>query len=156
MKRNNLISAICIILFASLFLVQTQTHAGSCEQAVHELNARLLPRIDEKELVNILESLNNTRNKKLPPQFVTKQLAKSQGWKPGRDLWSVSTLKGSSMGGDRFNNREVRLPDRKWREADLDYKGGHRGSKRLIFSKDGERYVTVDHYRTFTEVPACR
>jgi ribonuclease T1 len=156
MKLRKLVSAVSIVLFVSLFLVQAQTHAGSCEQTVHELNARLRPRIDEQELVGILERLNNTHNKKLPPPFVTKQQARSEGWKPGRDLWSVSTLKGSSMGGDRFQNREGRLPDRKWREADLDYKGGHRGSKRLIFSNDGERYVTVDHYRTFTEVPACR
>ena len=45
---------------------------------------------------------------------------------------------------------------RSWREADLDYKGGRRGAKRLVFSNDGRRMVTVDHYDTFTEVPACR
>ena len=68
----------------------------------------------------------------------------------------MSTLRGSSIGGDRFRNLEGRLPDKKWREADLDYKGGHRGAKRLVFSWDGERFVTVDHYNTFVEVPACR
>ena len=48
------------------------------------------------------------------------------------------------------------LPYGQWREADLDYKGGHRGAKRLIFSREGRRFVTVDHYRTFTEIPACQ
>jgi guanyl-specific ribonuclease Sa len=60
------------------------------------------------------------------------------------------------MGGDHFKNLEGRLPDIQWREADLDYKGGHRGGKRLILSQDGKRFVTVDHYKTFMEVPACR
>jgi guanyl-specific ribonuclease Sa len=74
------------------------------------------------------------------------------------DLWKVKNLKGKSIGGDRFGNRERQLPDggRKWREADLDYKGGQRGAKRLLYSDDGLRMVTVDHYATFREVPACR
>jgi len=143
------------VLFIGLFLA-TQVYAESCEKVVHALNVRLSPGIDEQELVEIFHSLNKTSNKKLPPKFVSKKEARSLGWKPGKDLWSVSALKGSSMGGDHFRNMEGRLPNNKWREADLDYQGGHRGGKRLIFSADGVRFVTVDHYRTFTEVPPCR
>jgi hypothetical protein len=123
---------------------------------VHAVNAQLSPKIDEQELAEVLRSLNSTNNKKLPPKFVIKQEARSQGWRPGKDLWSVSTLRGSSIGGDRFKNLEGRLPKNRWSEADLDYKGGHRGGKRLVFSQDGKRFVTVDHYNTFVEVPACR
>jgi ribonuclease T1 len=144
-----------LIFLVGLFL-QTHALAESCDKVVHELNLRLSPGIDEPELVEMLQSLNNTNNKRLPPKFVTKREARSRGWKPGRNLWSVSTLRGSSIGGDRFNNLERRLPNKKWREADLDYKGGHRGVKRLIFSPGGERFVTVDHYNTFVEVPSCR
>lgn len=144
------------ILCASLFIVLPLAHAGSCEDVVHALNQRLTPKIDEQELVDVLHNLNSTRNRRLPSKFVTKREAKAQGWKPGRSLWSVSSLKGASMGGDRFRNLERRLPERGWREADLDYKGGHRGSKRLIFSNDGKRFVTVDHYATFVEVSSCR
>ena len=148
-------SAILLLFLIGLFL-QTQAYAESCEKVVHAVNMRLSAGIDEQELIKILRSLNMTNNKKLPHNFVDKYEARSLGWKPGRDLWSVSSLRGSSIGGDHFNNREGRLPDNKWREADLDYKGGHRGGKRLIFSQDGERFVTVDHYQTFMEVPACR
>jgi len=35
-------------------------------------------------------------------------------------------------------------PGRRWTEADLDYACGKRGRKRLVFSDDGLRYVTVD------------
>ncbi len=145
---------VCILCAG--FCMQQQAHAESCEKVVHEFNSRISPRIDEQELVEIIRSLNSTGNRKLPYRFVTKQQARSQGWKPGQDLWSVRALKGSSMGGDRFNNREGRLPDKKWREADLDYKGGHRGGKRLVFSTDGTRSVTVNHYKSFNEVPSCQ
>jgi len=145
-----------IVVILIILLLPALAFAESCETVVHALTARLSPKIDDQELVEMLRSLNSTDNQRLPPKFVTKREARSQGWKPGRDLWSASSLRGASIGGDRFNNREGRLPNRPWREADLDYKGGHRGGNRLIFSRDGERYVTVDHYRSFVEVPACR
>lgn len=155
MRRARVIRWVVVFLLAGFFLF-TQAYAESCEQAIRTLNAGLSPRIDQQELIEVIRSLNATNNKKLPPKFVTKREAQSRGWKPGQDLWSVNELKGSSMGGDRFKNLEGRLPHGEWREADLDYKGGHRGSKRLLFSRNGQRFVTVDHYKTFVEVPACR
>lgn len=142
-----------IVLFPCLL---TQSYAQSCAKVVPDINVRLSTKIDEQELIGILRNLNNTNNQKLPAKFLNKKTARSRGWKPGMDLWSVSSLRGSSIGGDQFQNREGRLPQKRWREADLDYKGGHRGGKRLIFSRNGVRFVTVDHYKTFTEVPACR
>ncbi len=144
-----------ILIFLAILILPIKAYSDSCEKVVHELNTRLSPKIDERELVEVLRALNSTSNKKLPPNFVTKREAEDQGWRPGHDLWSVPALRRASIGGDKFKNREGRLPVRNWREADLDYKGGHRGGKRLIFSRDGARFVTVDHYRTFVEVPAC-
>ncbi|MDA8099935.1 MAG: hypothetical protein M0042_09935 [Nitrospiraceae bacterium] len=130
--------------------------AASCDEVIPAWNAKLAKSVDAQELIGIVRSLNSSDNKKLPPKFVTKRQAREAGWKPGKDLWSVKALKGSSIGGDRFANREARLPEKHWREADLHYRGGRRGAERIVFSRDGKRFVTVDHYRTFTEVPACR
>lgn len=130
--------------------------AETCEKAVQELNMRLSPKVDQRELIEIVRSLERTGNRQLPPKFVTKEQARKRGWRPGKDLWSIRSLKGASIGGDCFRNREGRLPKKQWREADLDYKGGRRGAKRLVFSRDGQRFVTVDHYRHFVEVPSCR
>jgi ribonuclease T1 len=130
--------------------------AASCREAAHALNQRLQPKIDEAELANMLETLNESRNAQLPGKFVTKRQAQQTGWRPGRDLWNVPSLRFKSIGGDHFGNREGRLPRGDWREADLDYQGGRRGAKRLLFSRDGLRRVTVDHYQTFVEVPPCR
>lgn len=130
--------------------------AESCEAVAKAMNARLSPKIDERELSDVLVMLNTTKNRDLPAKFVTKKQARNAGWNPGRDLWSVKALHGKSIGGDTFGNFERRLPKGKWREADLDYKGGKRGAKRIVFSQDGRSMVTVDHYQTFTEVPECR
>jgi ribonuclease T1 len=129
----------------------------SCEAVVSEFNQSLSPKIDEKELVTILKTLNETNSKRLPAKFVTKKQAQKMGWKPGRDLWDSKDLVGKSIGGNVFSNREGKLPGgrRVWREADLDYKGGHRGAKRIIYSDDGLRSVTVDHYNTFKAVTPC-
>ncbi len=149
------IPTIVILLFgyaSPLFCAQ------ACEETVRKLNAALDPRIDEQEVVLILRALNETNNKKLPPKFVTKSQARKLGWKPGKDLWASEKLKGKSIGGDAFGNREGRLPNGKriWHEADLDYAGGRRGAKRIVYSNDGLRRITVDHYQTFKEVPPCR
>ncbi len=148
-----------IILSLFILMLAAPLQAGTCDQAALELNKTLKSRIDEKEFSEILTSLNKTGNKALPPKFVTKREAQKAGWRPGKDIWSVPGLNGKSIGGDRFGNREGRLPEatrRSWKEADLDYKGGKRGAKRLLFSNDGIRMVTVDHYKTFSEVPSCR
>ena len=147
-----------LLIILALGLSPVQLHAESCAEVAGKLNQKLTPRIDEAELENILDTLNATGNGSLPPQFITKRQARGQGWKPGTDLWSYPELRGKSLGGDVFQNRERKLPDgrRVWREADLDFKGGRRGPKRLVFSDDGLRHVTVDHYSTFREVPPCR
>ena len=147
-----------VVVFSGSPLSNGSLLAASCEFVAQELSGKLQPKIDEAELVDILRSLNRTGNRYLPSKFVTKQEARAAGWRPGQSLWAAGELRGKSLGGDRFGNYEKKLPNgrRKWREADLDYQGGHRGPKRLIFSTDGLRVVTVDHYQTFREVPACR
>lgn len=154
---TNLIKHIGALALSALFAATAlPVGASGCGDAVRGLNQRLQTKIDEAELTDILKALNASRNAKLPDKFVAKREAHRMGWRPGRDLWSVPALHGKSIGGDRFGNREGHLPNGSWREADLDYRGGHRGAKRLLFSADGLRRVTVDHYQTFVEIPECR
>ncbi len=155
LTAQKLIIHTLLFLLTSVVPSHVYAQAESCKTVVHSLNSQLSPKIDEQELINILHTLNRTGNRHLPDKFITKKQARARGWRPGSDLWSIENLQGSSLGGDRFMNREHSLPENNWREADLGYKGGHRGSKRLIFSPDGRRFVTVDHYRTFSEVHAC-
>lgn len=91
---------------------------------------------------------------KLPSNYITKKQAQSLGWdnKKG-NLWEVA--EGKSIGGDRFGNREKLLPDAKgriWTECDIDYSGGYRNEKRIVFSNDGLIYYTDDHYKSFEKL----
>lgn len=91
---------------------------------------------------------------RLPSDYVRKAEARDLGWRPGSDL--CDSAPDRAIGGDRFQNREGRLPDapgRQWFEADLDFDCGRRGAKRLVFSNDGLIFVTTDHYESFIEVP---
>ena len=114
--------------------------------------ARAMELDDVEAFVDTVTSLRE--KKKLPPRYLTKQAAEARGWRPGRDLCRIAP--GMLIGGDRFGNREGRLPNarnRAWREADLDYPCGSRNARRLLFSSDGLIFVTVDHYETFKRVP---
>lgn len=143
-------------LFAALLLPAQAEAADTCGQVARRINQALDRRLNEQELADTLSALN--RDGQLPAQFVTKREAQKAGWRPGKPLWSIEELDGKSIGGDRFGNFERRLPKGDWREADLDYRGGKRGPDRLVFEPraDGRRYVTIDHYQQFTEVPPCR
>lgn len=91
------------------------------------------------------------KHQKLPDYYITKNEARKQGWIAAEgNLCKVLPCK--AIGGDVFSNREGLLPssgDRKWYEADLNYKCGRRNADRLLYSNDGLIYVTHDHYKTF-------
>lgn len=95
------------------------------------------------------------QNHRLPDYYIRKSEARRDGWEPSRsNLCDV--LPGRAIGGDHFSNREGRLPDatgRRWFEADVNYRCGHRNADRLLYSSDGLVFVTTDHYRTFTRIP---
>ena len=87
----------------------------------------------------------------LPGNYVSKTKARNAGWvNTEGNLWDV--LPGKSIGGSEFYDDDDQLPDapgRRWTECDIDYTGGYRNSKRLVFSNDGLIYFTNDHYKTF-------
>ena len=90
----------------------------------------------------------------LPDNFITKKEAKELGWDSyAGNLAQVAP--GKSIGGDRFGNYEGQLPEKKGRnyyECDIDFDGGRRGAKRIIYSDDGLIFYTEDHYETFEQL----
>ncbi len=77
-----------IILMAVIFpgspLSNGMLLAATCESVVHELSGKLPIKIDQAELVEVLRTLNQSGNSHLPLKFVTKQEAKTAGWKHGK------------------------------------------------------------------------
>lgn len=87
----------------------------------------------------------------VPSNFISKNKARKAGWVNTKgNLWDV--LPGKSIGGGGFSNDDYTMPDadgREWFECDIDYNGGFRNSKRIVYSNDGLIYYTDDHYNTF-------
>ena len=89
----------------------------------------------------------------LPDNYMRKKKAQKLGWEPLLGNLEEK-LPGVLIGGDKYKNRDGRLPDapgRVWYEADFDYTGGYRNDCRLLYSNDGLIFVTYDHYLTFTK-----
>lgn len=92
---------------------------------------------DSKEEVGLYIHLYG----KLPKNYVTKsQYNKSDRYQ--------------CVGGDRFYNKEGRLPSGEvYYECDIDTYGiTSRGAKRLVWTKSGIVYYTGDHYETFIQL----
>lgn len=88
---------------------------------------------------------------KLPSNYITKKQAEKLGWVASKgNLWDVAP--GKSIGGSYFGNYEGLLPDGDYRECDIDYQGGRRNAKRIVFSTDGRIYYTEDHYESFEQL----
>ena len=91
---------------------------------------------------------------KLPGNFYTKRQAESKfGWVDGRGDPLSKYAPGMSIGGDRFYNKEKVLPPGTYYECDIDTVGAKsRGSKRIVFCKDGTVYYTSNHYKSFVKL----
>nr|WP_308508122.1 ribonuclease domain-containing protein [uncultured Stomatobaculum sp.] len=91
---------------------------------------------------------------KLPKNFISKKEAEEQGFRFGEGDFGEA-FPGMSVGGSRFGNYDGNLPEksgRRYYECDIDYTGGRRNAKRLVYSNDGLIFYTEDHYKTFTQL----
>lgn len=88
-------------------------------------------------------------NHQLPVFYITKSEAKSKGWIPSKgNLCDV--LPGKAIGGDNFSNREKQLPKgERYYEADVNYNCRNRGADRIVFTEDGDVWLTKNHYKSF-------
>ncbi|WP_312762095.1 ribonuclease domain-containing protein [Epilithonimonas sp.] len=118
---------------------ETKFGAGkpSEESSIEELT-------NETKVISYVKS-----NHQLPDYYITKSEAKSKGWNPSKgNLCDV--LPGKVIGGDKFSNREKQLPKgEQYYEADVNYNCANRGADRIIFTKNGDVWLTKDHYKSF-------
>lgn len=99
---------------------------------------------NEKTVINYVKT-----NQKLPDYYLTKGEARNQGWIASQgNLCDV--LPGKAIGGDKFSNREKTLPaGNQYFEADVNYNCGRRNADRIVFTKNGEVWLTKNHYKSF-------
>lgn len=102
------------------------------------------------ELTNENTVINYVKtNHRLPDYYLTKGEARKKGWIASKgNLCDV--IPGKAIGGDHFSNREKTLPSgNKYFEADVNYNCGNRNADRIVFTKNGEVWLTKNHYRSF-------
>ena len=99
---------------------------------------------EEKMVIDYVKA-----NRKLPDYYITKGEARSRGWIASEgNLCDV--LPGRAIGGDKFSNREKTLPTgAQYFEADVNYNCGRRNADRIVFTKNGDVWLTHDHYKSF-------
>ncbi|GKX59915.1 hypothetical protein SOASR031_22300 [Leminorella grimontii] len=158
MKRNTqllLVVFLLLIIGGLAFNFLHSNNGGISDGAAGSISSSSQAVQDIDRLTQRQTVVNYVREHgRLPDYYITKSQARSQGW-DARDGNLCSVLPGKAIGGDRFSNREKRLPQAKgrtWFEADINYRCGHRGAERLLYSDDGLIYVTIDHYQRFMEV----
>jgi len=106
------------------------------------------PTIDE--LTNETKVIEYVKqHHQLPDYYLTKNEARKQGWNPAKgNLCDV--LPGKAIGGDSFSNREKTLPQGvHYFEADVNYHCGNRNADRIVFTENGDVYLTKNHYKSF-------
>lgn len=114
--------------------------------------ARYKEILSVSEMANpLVDSLRTTGQ--LPGNFVTKNQAINAGWKPGKALNNY--VSGGQIGGDVFHNTTGVLPSapgRIWYEADVGLSNtmsrANQPGTRLLYSNDGQFFITTDHYKT--------
>ncbi|KMQ62214.1 ribonuclease N [Chryseobacterium sp. BLS98] len=113
------------------------TNENSSTQSIDQLT-------EEKTVISYVK-----QNHRLPDYYITKNEARKLGWNASKgNLCEV--LPGRAIGGDKFGNRENQLPQgEKYYEADVNYSCGNRNADRIIFTRNGNVYLTKNHYKSF-------
>lgn len=99
---------------------------------------------EERKVIDYVKA-----NHRLPDYYITKSEARNQGWNASAgNLCEV--LPGRAIGGDKFSNREKTLPKGdQYFEADVNYNCGKRNADRIVFTKNGDVWLTKNHYKSF-------
>lgn len=114
-----------------------QQSTSSSAQEIDELT-------NEKTVIDYVK-----QNHKLPDYYITKSEARNRGWIASEGNL-CDALPGRAIGGDKFSNREKQLPKgAQYFEADVNYNCGRRGADRIVFTKNGDVWLTHDHYKSF-------
>ncbi|HZJ86685.1 MAG TPA: ribonuclease domain-containing protein [Erysipelothrix sp.] len=145
--KKNLLSALIFVLLFSGYVYYDTQKDNALNNSINQKKLIKDGYYTSKEDVSLYIHLYET----LPENYITKQEAIALGWKASEgNLWDVSDQK--SIGGDAFRNREKKLPQGNYFEADIDYKGGYRNEKRVVYSSEGDIYYTDDHYTSFEKL----
>ena len=155
MKRFIKILLLFVVFIGVFFAISNLLEKGNdvFNQTINEVTTTVENKIDKQGKYTSKEdvALYIFTYGELPSNYVSKSKAKKMGWVASKGNL-LKVCEGCSIGGDIFTNREKKLPTKEGRqyyECDIDYQGGNRNAKRIVYSNDGLIYYTDDHYNSF-------
>lgn len=165
MKQNNktlivfvaglLIGALALYLYSN-YTIQKKDNSSVNYTTSQNQNTDVVKKVDYNTTTSIDQLTNENvvikyvkEHQQLPDYYITKAEAKRHGWVASKgNLCDV--LPGKAIGGDYFSNREGSLPKgEKYYEADVNYNCGRRNADRIVYTKNGDVYLTKNHYKSF-------
>ncbi len=152
-----LLTAFLVMYFLNNYNVEKKSETTSNTEIISKDASRNSSEITETSFSGNIDELTAENkvidyvkaNRQLPDYYVTKSEARKSGWVPSKgNLCDV--LPGRAIGGDKFSNREKQLPhNEQYFEADVNYNCGNRNADRIVFTKNGDVYLTKNHYKSF-------
>ena len=152
-----LLTAFLVMYFLNNYNVEKKSETTSNTEIISKDASRNSSEITETSFSGNIDELTAENkvidyvkaNRQLPAYYVTKSEARKSGWVPSKgNLCDV--LPGKAIGGDKFSNREKQLPhNEQYFEADVNYNCGNRNADRIVFTKNGDVYLTKNHYKSF-------
>lgn len=152
-----LLTAFLVMYFLNNYNVEKKSETTSNTEIISKDASRNSSEITETSFSGNIDELTAENkvidyvkaNRQLPDYYVTKSEARKSGWVPSKgNLCDV--LPGKAIGGDKFSNREKQLPhNEQYFEADVNYNCGNRNADRIVFTKNGDVYLTKNHYKSF-------
>ena len=152
-----LLTAFLVMYFLNNYNVEKKSETTSNTEIISKDASRNSSEITETSFSGNIDELTAENkvidyvkaNRQLPAYYVTKSEARKSGWVPSKgNLCDV--LPGRAIGGDKFSNREKQLPhNEQYFEADVNYNCGNRNADRIVFTKNGDVYLTKNHYKSF-------
>ena len=174
--KNSLFKIYLVCALAAFFAAcSTPTVSSDEEEIESQAGPRPSSSADMKSVYDAVEEsgLYTTKDSvaaylckfdKLPANYVGKNTGKQMyESETGNtfEKWNFNpwTTIGVMIGGDNFDNYasnpdnyHAALPEGGYHEADVDYSGANRGTKRLVYQPDCVIYYTADHYESFTKL----
>ena len=155
--KNKKMKITSILMAFLLFLLTGCSLESSLEEKENQVNYQAIE-VDKTETSSVVQGEAYYEKddvveyihlyQELPNNYIRKSEANDMGWTPEDKEYVI--------GGDKFGNREGKLPKaqgRQYFEADVQAGySNHRGPERIVYSDDGLIFYTKDHYESFEQL----
>ena len=153
-RKIKLVACVILLVFSGIYWLagSLNSNGNSSQLIAAQVDSQNSQYTTKDEVAKFI-----CNNGYLPSNYVSKKEGiRLYERKTGRtfESWNFNPQRklGVMIGGDRFENRDGKLPSDSYKEADVDYFENNRGRNRLVYAKNCNIYYSDDHYNSFTKL----